>query len=59
MPMNIFIDGFFSIDPKHGFLPMKEPLLKLPAPYIALQSLIDEMPIQKANGESGLLAQEN
>ena len=32
MPMNIFTDGFFFIDPKHGFLPIKEPLLKLPAP---------------------------
>ena len=57
--MKIFTDGFFSIDPKHGFLPIKEPLLRLPAPYKVLQSLIDEMPLQKVNGESGLLAQEN
>ena len=54
-----FFYGFFSIDPKHGFLPIQEPLLRLPPPYKALQAIIDEMPIQKTNGEAGLLAQEN
>ena len=57
--MKIFTDGFFSIDPKHGFLPIQEPLLRLPPPYKALQAMIDEMPIRKANGEAGLLAHEN
>ena len=57
--MKIFTDGFFSIDPKHGFLPIQEPLLRLPSPYKALQAIIDEMPIRKANGEAGLLAKEN
>ena len=57
--MKIFTDGFFSVDPKHGFLPIQEPLLRLPSPYEALQAIIDEMPIRKANGEAGLLAHEN
>lgn len=56
--MNVYTDGFFSIDPIHGFLPVQEPLLSLPRPYKALQDLIDAMPIQKADGTPGLLAQE-
>ena len=48
--MKIFTDGFFSIDPKHGFLPIQEPLLRLPHPYKALQAIIDEI-IRKANGD--------
>ena len=59
MPMNIYTDGFFSIDPTHGFLPIQEPLLHLPERYQPLQDLIDEMPIQKADGQAGLLACEN
>lgn len=56
--MKAYTDGFFSIDPNHGFLPIKEPLLHLPVAYQELQQLIDEMPIQKANGIPGLLAKE-
>jgi len=52
-------DGFFSIDPTHGFLPIKEPLHTLPKPYIEVQKLIDLMPIEKENGQPGLLATEN
>lgn len=54
--MEIFTDGFFSVDPKHGFLPISEPLIKLPKKYEALQFLIDEMPIRKSDGSPGLLA---
>ena len=54
--MEIFTDGFFSVDPKHGFLPISEPLIKLPKKYEALQFLIDEMPIRKSDGIPGLLA---
>ena len=53
-----FTDGFFSVDPKHGFLPIAEPLAKLPETFSGLQSLIDEMPIVKDDGSSGLLATE-
>ena len=59
MPMKIYTDGFFCIDPTHGFLPIEEPLLRLPERYQPLQDLIDEMPIQKADGQAGLLACEN
>ena len=57
--MVIFSDGFFSIDSTNGFLPIKEPILKLPARYNYLQKLIDEMPLKKSNGEPGLLSVEN
>ncbi len=57
--MVIFSDGFFSIDSTNGFLPIKEPIFKLPARYNYLQKLIDEMPLKKSNGEPGLLSVEN
>jgi hypothetical protein len=44
--MKIYSDGFFSIDPTHGFLPIQEPLHTLPETYQALQELLDQMPIQ-------------
>lgn len=56
--MKIFTDGFFSVDPDHGFLPIKEPLSTLPLKYARLQGLLDEMPIKKADESSGLLAVE-
>lgn len=54
--MQPFTDGFFSVDPIHGFLPIAEPLATLPAHYKELQSLIDQMPIVKTDGSPGLLA---
>ena len=56
--MKIYTDGFFSVDPKHGFLPIKEPLASLPAAYTALQALIDAMPIRKEDNSPGLWAEE-
>ncbi len=56
--MKIYSDGFFSIDPTHGFLPIEEPLHTLPETYLALQELVDQMPIQLENGAHGLLATE-
>ncbi|MEK9913209.1 MAG: hypothetical protein VW580_04730, partial [Flavobacteriaceae bacterium] len=56
--LSSFTDGFFSVDPKHGFLPIAEPLAKLPETFSGLQSLIDEMPIVKDDGSPGLLATE-
>ena len=56
--MNVHSDGFFSIDPTHGFLPITEPLASLGEPYKALQALLDDMPIKKENGEKGLLSTE-
>ena len=50
-----YSDGFFSIDKEHGFLPIAEPLRKLPKVYSDLQELIDNMPIEKEDGTKGLL----
>ena len=49
-------NGFFSIDSKNGFLPIKEPLRNLPTRYEILQQLIDEMPVLKEDGNPGILA---
>jgi indoleamine 2,3-dioxygenase len=54
----VFSDGFFSVDPTHGFLPIAEPLAQLPDAFAGLQKLIDQMPIVKDDGSSGLLAVE-
>ena len=54
--MNTYTDGFFSIDAENGFLPVKEPLQKLPQKYHELQSLLDHMPVVKDDGSSGYLS---
>ena len=54
----VFSDGFFSVDPTHGFLPIAEPLAQLPESFVDIQKLIDHMPIVKADGSPGLLAVE-
>ena len=56
--MKNFSDGFFSVDANSGFLPIEEPLRKLPDTYAELQSLLDEMPVVKDDGSPGLLATE-
>jgi len=54
-----FTDGFFNINSTYGFLPMNDPLEKLPNDYNKLQVLLDEMSIKKDNGEPGLILDEN
>jgi indoleamine 2,3-dioxygenase len=49
-----FTDGFFQTDGEHGFLPMEDPLPKLPAPYEALQRLIDDLPVLVRGDEDTL-----
>jgi len=56
--LSSFSDGFFSVDPTYGFLPIAEPLAQLPESFSGLQSLIDQMPIVKDDGSPGLLAVE-
>jgi indoleamine 2,3-dioxygenase len=53
-----FTDGFFNINSTYGFLPMKDPIDKLPDKYCKLQYLLDNMSIVKENGENGLLLNE-
>src|SRR6056300_1952521 len=56
--LSSFSDGFFSVDPTHGFLPIAEPLAQLPDAFAGLQKLIDQMPIVNDDGSPGLLAVE-
>lgn len=45
MSLGNFDDGFFSIDSVNGFLPKVDPLDKLPAEYLILQNLLDDIPM--------------
>ena len=47
-------DGFFNVSKKNGFLPEQNPLEVLPATYLSLQNILDNMPV-KINGKSGYL----
>lgn len=38
-------DGVFRVGRKHGFLPQRSPLARLPAPFEPIQNLLDEMPV--------------
>ena len=40
----VYTDGFFSVDGKHGFLPIKAPLNELPHKYDDIQNLIINLP---------------
>jgi indoleamine 2,3-dioxygenase len=52
-----YSDGFFDLS-KNGFLPIKDPLHKLPERYNILQNLIDNLYVVKNNG-SGILSKPN
>jgi len=41
--MNSYTDGFFSIDAKNGFLPIRPPLKSLPERYNNLQNIINNL----------------
>ena len=40
----MYTDGIFDVSPKHGFLPVKDPLPFLPESYNSLQSIINFLP---------------
>ncbi|KAJ3136198.1 hypothetical protein HDU90_003248 [Geranomyces variabilis] len=46
----------FTISEKNGFLPSADPLVALPEKYGVLESLLQRMPLTKADGTPGLLA---
>lgn len=50
-----YSDGFFDVSKEHGFLPIFEPLKRLPAQYIFLQDFMDSMYVFQPTGELGLL----
>lgn len=39
-----FTDGYFKINATHGFLPVQEPIYKLPLHYQPLQDILDQIP---------------
>jgi indoleamine 2,3-dioxygenase len=39
-----YSDGFFSVDETNGFLPIRDPLIRLPDKYNSLQKLTDSIP---------------
>jgi len=49
-----YTDGFFNVSGDHGFLPIKEPLTKLPSQYDALQNVIDCLHVNQTNGILGI-----
>jgi len=38
-------DGIFRIGRKHGFLPQRSPVVRLPEPFGPIQALLDDMPV--------------
>lgn len=50
-------DGIFRIGRKHGFLPQRSPLVRLPPPFDPIQRLLDEMPVwlDVGSGRQGVL----
>lgn len=49
---NNYTDGFFNISLEHGFLPIKEPLDKLPDRYNEIQLIIDQLPNLIVNNDN-------
>ncbi|KAF2086800.1 IDO-domain-containing protein [Saccharata proteae CBS 121410] len=46
----------FMVSKARGFLPRQDPVVKLPAEFDALESILSRMPIKTASGAPGLLA---
>jgi indoleamine 2,3-dioxygenase len=51
-----YTDGFFKVGSENGFLPLKDPLHKLPNTYEQLQKIIDELHVFQENNKQGILA---
>jgi len=46
----------FTVTPQNGFLPLKDPLTKLPKQFHELENLLQKMPVTLKDGIKGLLA---
>jgi indoleamine 2,3-dioxygenase len=46
----------FMVSTTRGFLPRTEPVIELPVEFAVLESILNRMPIQTADGTPGLLA---
>jgi indoleamine 2,3-dioxygenase len=49
-----YTDGFFNVSGSHGFLPIKEPLAKLPSQYDTLQHVINCLHVKQNDGILGI-----
>jgi len=47
----------FMVSTTRGFLPRSDPIVSLPEPFHALESILTQMPIKTAAGTPGLLAE--
>lgn len=62
-----YTDGFFNVSAQNGFLPIKEPLVKLPHQYKKLQNVIDNLHVMQSEtvishsniAEKGILGKPN
>ena len=54
-----YTDGFFNVSGDNGFLPIKEPISRLPAKYNELQRVIDNLHVMKSEEEKGILGKPN
>lgn len=55
-----YTDGFFHVCPANGFLPVRDPLVKVPERYSEVQRLIDDLSIHIVyEGEGGVLSRPN
>jgi indoleamine 2,3-dioxygenase len=54
-----YTDGFFNVSSDHGFLPIKEPLVRLPENYNKLQNIIDKLHVLQDEERKGILGKAN
>ena len=54
-----YTDGFFNVSGDNGFLPIKEPIVRLPPQYNELQRVIDNLHVMKNEEEKGILGKPN
>lgn len=53
---NPYPEDMFAVGHENGFLPRKDPLETLPQEYEAMETLLNDMRLQKKDGTPGLLA---
>lgn len=46
----------FMVSTSRGFLPRQEPVAELPSEFMAVESLLQRMPVKRLDGKPGLLA---
>jgi len=54
-----YTDGFFNVSSDNGFLPIKEPLARLPEQFDKLQDMIDNLHVLQPEERKGILGRPN